>query len=169
VPYVSFAALGLDIAPEGIGNQGELGMAVKFNVRVYRFEFKAVEKKNAEIAEGRAPRQIKEKRHADKYRALEKPICLIGVEFSRKKRNVAAFEVKAPDQGLGIRACFYNSSPAVSQSRIKFQGFSFSRGRWIIEASRRVFDFPSATIESRNENEYSAGTIAGNGIAPFHF
>jgi hypothetical protein len=68
-----------------------------------------VEKKNAEIAESRAPRQIKEKRHADKYRALEKPICLIGVEFSRKKRNVAAFEVKAPDQGLGIRGrveCF---------------------------------------------------------------
>jgi hypothetical protein len=34
VPYVSFTALGLDIAPEGVGNQGELGMAVKFNVRV---------------------------------------------------------------------------------------------------------------------------------------
>ena len=38
--------------------------------------------------------QIEEKRYADKYRHLGQPIHLIGVEFSREERNVAAFTVK---------------------------------------------------------------------------
>ena len=42
-------------------------MAIKFNGQVYLFEFKVVE----EEAEGRALRQIREKRYADKYRALD--------------------------------------------------------------------------------------------------
>ena len=33
------------------------------------------------------------KRYADKYRGRGEPIHLIGVEFSRETRNVAAFEV----------------------------------------------------------------------------
>jgi hypothetical protein len=62
-------------------------MAVKFNGQIYLFEFKVVE----DEAEGRALQQIKEKRYADKYRALQQPIHLIGVEFSRKRRNVVGF------------------------------------------------------------------------------
>jgi hypothetical protein len=89
--YASFAALGLDIIPEDVSNQGRLDMAVKFNGRVYLFEFKVVE----EEAEGRALRQIREKGYADKYRALDELIHLIGVEFSRKKRNLVGFEVEA--------------------------------------------------------------------------
>ena len=65
--YASFAALGLEIVPEDVSNQGRLDMAVKFNGQVYLFEFKVVE----EDAEGRALRQIREKRYADKYRALD--------------------------------------------------------------------------------------------------
>ena len=38
--------------------------------------------------------QLKEKGYADKYRGLGQPIHLIGVEFSREARNVAAFEVE---------------------------------------------------------------------------
>jgi hypothetical protein len=44
-------------------------------------------------AEGKALRQIKEKGYADKYRSLDQPIHLIGVEFSKKERNVVGFEV----------------------------------------------------------------------------
>jgi hypothetical protein len=72
-----------------VGNQGRLDMAVKFNGQVYLFEFKVVE----DEAEGRALRQIREKGYADKYRALGQPIHLIGLEFSKKERNVAGFEV----------------------------------------------------------------------------
>jgi hypothetical protein len=67
-------------------------MAVKFNEQVYLFEFKMVEEK----AEGRALQQIREKGYAAKYRSLQQPIHLIGVEFSRQARNVAGFEVGAP-------------------------------------------------------------------------
>jgi hypothetical protein len=66
-------------------------MAVKFNGQVYLFEFKMVEEK----AEGRALQQIREKGYAAKYRALQQPIHLIGVEFSKKTRNVAGFELEA--------------------------------------------------------------------------
>ena len=38
--------------------------------------------------------QIKEKKYADKYRALSQPIHLVGVEFSKKERNVARFAVE---------------------------------------------------------------------------
>ena len=96
--YASFAALGLEIVPEDVSNQGQLDMAVKFNGQVYLFEFKVVE----EEAEGKALAQIKEKGYADKYRALDQPIHLIGVEFSKKQRNVVAFAVESPKPGVQV-------------------------------------------------------------------
>jgi hypothetical protein len=46
-----------------------------------------------DAAEGKALAQIREKQYADKYRARNQPIHLIGVEFSKGKRNVVGFEV----------------------------------------------------------------------------
>jgi hypothetical protein len=89
--YAIFAALGMDIVPEDVSNQGRLDMAVKFNGQVYLFEFKVVE----DEAEGKALQQIKAKKYADKYASLQQPIHLIGVEFSKKARNVVGFEVEA--------------------------------------------------------------------------
>ncbi|MDR1228903.1 MAG: PD-(D/E)XK nuclease domain-containing protein [Azoarcus sp.] len=65
-------------------------MKKKFNGQVYLFEFKLV----VEEAEGKAIQQIGEKGYADKYRSLNQPIHLIGVEFSKKERNVVAFVVE---------------------------------------------------------------------------
>ena len=57
--------------------------------RVYLFEFKV-----AEMAPpGSALAQLQERDYAAKYRDRGEPIHLIGVEFSRQTRNVAAFEV----------------------------------------------------------------------------
>ena len=64
-------------------------MAVVFNGQVYLFEFKVVESQPA----GGALAQLRERGYADKYRASGRPIHLIGVEFSKETRNVAAFEV----------------------------------------------------------------------------
>jgi hypothetical protein len=89
--YATFAAQGMDIIPEDVSNQGRLDMAVKFNGQVYLFEFKVVE----DEAEGKALAQIKAKQYADKYGSLNQPIHLIGVEFSKKARNVVGFEVEA--------------------------------------------------------------------------
>jgi hypothetical protein len=89
--YATFAARGMDIVLEDVSNQGRLDMAVKFNGQVYLFEFKVVE----DEAEGKALQQIKAKEYAAKYGSLQQPIHLIGVEFSKKARNVVGFAVES--------------------------------------------------------------------------
>ena len=64
-------------------------MAVYFNDNIYLFVFKVVEL----VSEGTAMAQLKEKGYTDKYRSLNQPIYLIGVEFSKDTRNITAFEV----------------------------------------------------------------------------
>ena len=88
--YSHFAALGLDVAVEDGTSRGRLDMALRFNEQVYLFEFKVVEL----APEGAALAQLKARRYADKYRAPGRPIHLIGVEFSREERNIAAFDVE---------------------------------------------------------------------------
>ena len=88
--YSYFAGLGLDITVEDSSSHGRLDMAVLFNDNIYLFEFKVVELASA----GAAMAQLQERRYADKYRALGQPIHLIGVEFSKDERNIAAFDVE---------------------------------------------------------------------------
>ena len=88
--YSHFAAAGLDVRVEESTSRGRLDMAVLFNANVYLFEFKMVELE----PEGKAMAQLEERRYADKYRHLGQPIHLVGVEFSREERNLAAFEVE---------------------------------------------------------------------------
>ena len=87
--YSYFASVGFDIVVEDSSSDGRLDMAVRFNDNVYLFEFKVVEL----ASEGAAMAQLKEKGYADKYRGLDQPIHLIGVEFSKDTRNITAFEV----------------------------------------------------------------------------
>ena len=89
--YSYFASLGLAIAVEDSSREGRLDMAVEFNGNVYLFEFKVVERASA----GAAIQQLKERDYAAKYRGRGEAIFLIGVEFSRETRSVAAFEVES--------------------------------------------------------------------------
>ena len=88
--YSHFAAAGLDVAVEDSTSHGRLDMAVRFQGNVYLLEFKVVEL----APEGAAMAQLKRRRYADKYRGSGRPIWLVGVEFSRETRNLAAFEVE---------------------------------------------------------------------------
>ena len=88
--YSYFAALGLDITVEDSSNHGRLDMAVRFGSDVYLFEFKVVEME----PEGAAITQLREKGYAAKYRDGGGEVYLVGVEFSRKTRNVVGFEVE---------------------------------------------------------------------------
>ena len=88
--YAYFAGLGLEITVENSISQGRLDMAIFFNGNVYLFEFKVVEL----ASEGGAMAQIKAQDYADKYRHLQQPIHLIGVEFSKASRNVLALDVE---------------------------------------------------------------------------
>ncbi len=87
--YSYFAGLGLNITVEDSSSHGRVDMTVYFNDNIYLFEFKVVEL----ASEGAAMAQLKEKGYADKYRGLDQPIHLIGVEFSKDTRNITAFEV----------------------------------------------------------------------------
>ena len=88
--YSCFAAQGFDLVAEESSASGRADMAFRFNGCVYLFEFKTVEKEPA----GAAIAQLKARGYADKYRHLGQPIHLVGVEFSREERNVAAFAVE---------------------------------------------------------------------------
>ena len=89
--YSYFAGLELDITVEDSSSHGRLDMAVLFNDHIYLFEFKVVEMASA----GAALAQLQERHYADKYRGLRQPIYLIGVEFSKDERNIAAFDVES--------------------------------------------------------------------------
>ncbi len=88
VVYAWFLAAGLDVWVEDATSFGRIDMAVKLAQAVYLFEFKVLE----QVPDGSALRQIKDKGYADKYRLDGLPIHLVGVEFSKEKRNVVGFE-----------------------------------------------------------------------------
>ncbi|SEK82560.1 PD-(D/E)XK nuclease superfamily protein [Ectothiorhodospira marina] len=88
--YSHFAALGVQVTVEDSSHHGKVDMAVDFAGHIYLFEFKVVE----QLPEGKALAQIKAKGYADKYHATGKPIHLIGVEFSRERRQIVAFDVE---------------------------------------------------------------------------
>jgi hypothetical protein len=88
--YSHIAALGLDLTPEDATNHGRIDLTLKFNERVWLFEFKVVELCPA----GSALDQLKARGYADKYRALGQPIHLIGIEFSRERRTLVGFGVE---------------------------------------------------------------------------
>ncbi|WP_456369880.1 ATP-binding protein [Thermodesulfatator atlanticus] len=88
--YAYFCGLGLDVRVEEATNQGRLDMAVLFEGRCYLFEFKVVE----DEATGDALKQLKEKRYFEKYKGKCEKIWLIGVEFSKRERNIVSFEVE---------------------------------------------------------------------------
>ena len=86
--YALFAALGVPVTVEDSSAAGRLDMAVRAGERIYLFEFKMVE----QAGEGAALAQLRARNTADKYRDSGEPIHLIGVEWSRDARNLAAFE-----------------------------------------------------------------------------
>ncbi|MYK04251.1 MAG: hypothetical protein F4030_04575, partial [Gammaproteobacteria bacterium] len=67
---------------------GRVDLALRCGGRVYLFEFKVIER----AGEGAALRQLIQRGYAGKYRAVGKPVHLVGVEFSEKTRNVRAFD-----------------------------------------------------------------------------
>ncbi len=86
VVYAYLASTGLDLIPEDITNLGRMDLTVRLEGKVFIFEFKLTEEST-----GSALKQIKEKRYWEKYQDAES-IYLVGIEFSREKRNVVGYE-----------------------------------------------------------------------------
>ncbi len=88
VIYAYFSALGVDVRVEDATNVGKLDMAVLLEKKCYIFEFKVVETDGKGIALS----QLKEKKYYQKYKSHCKEIYLIGIEFSKKEKNIIHFE-----------------------------------------------------------------------------
>jgi len=88
VVYALFTGSGLNTRSEDTTNLGKIDLTVLYQDRAYIIEFKVVEKDS----EGKALGQIKEKRYYEKYTDSCREINLIGIEFSREKRNIVYFE-----------------------------------------------------------------------------
>ncbi len=88
VLYARLAAAGLDLVTEDSSNQGRADLTARLAGQVFVFEIKVVEQE----ATGRALEQIRERDYAAKHRGAGEPVRLIGIEFSRKTRNIVAFE-----------------------------------------------------------------------------
>ena len=88
--YSCLAALGFDVTAEDSSARGRADLTLRFGGAVYVFEFKVVEL----AGDGSALSQLKAKGYADRYRGRGQPIHLIGIEFSRETRTLAAFDVE---------------------------------------------------------------------------
>ena len=77
-----FTMLGANPAPEFPSARGYADAIVETKKAVYVFEFKFNKSAKAAI------RQIREKGYADAYMGGKRPVTLIGINFSAKKRNI---------------------------------------------------------------------------------
>ncbi|MEZ0329507.1 MAG: ATP-binding protein [Dissulfuribacterales bacterium] len=88
--YSHLAALGLDIIAEDVSNHGQCDLAVRFENRIYLFEFKVID---GEEPTGEALQQLLSRDYAAKYRDDKTEIVQIGIEFSQSKRQVVEWRV----------------------------------------------------------------------------
>jgi len=90
--YSQLAALGLDTRVEDATNKGRIDLALRYQNRVYLFEFKVIAGTAEPAAHSPALQQLLAKGYADKYRAPGVDISLIGITFSKAERNIIGWE-----------------------------------------------------------------------------
>ncbi|MBT7410808.1 MAG: ATP-binding protein [Methylococcales bacterium] len=88
--YTYFKSFGENLIAEDNTNHGRIDLTLKIENKIYIFEFKVVDE---DTSKNSAIQQIKEKGYADKYKNDNVTIYLVGIEFSREKRNIVGFEV----------------------------------------------------------------------------
>jgi len=86
--YALVNGAGLNVIAEDNTNKGQIDLSVFNQDSVYIIEFKVVEDKKEDLA----LKQIKEKRYYEKYKGKYNDIYLIGIEFSKKDKNIVGFE-----------------------------------------------------------------------------
>jgi len=88
VVYSFLAGAGFELIPEDITSKGRIDLTVLFEGKCYLFEFKVVEMEG----KGSALESLKEKGYAEKYKGKYGEIYLIGIEFSKERREIMRFE-----------------------------------------------------------------------------
>ncbi len=94
--YMSFRTTQVDLKTEDSSSHGRSDMVLLHQGQVFVLEFKMVEDdKGVREALDSAITQIREKCYAEKYRGRGEPVHLIGMVFSRSKRNLIDMRVEA--------------------------------------------------------------------------
>ncbi len=91
VAFVYLSALGYEVITEDATNRGRIDLTLKANDKIVIIEFK-VDSKEKPIE------QIKKKRYYEKYLNDNKPIYLIGINFSSKERNISEWGIEEINQ-----------------------------------------------------------------------
>ncbi len=86
--YLMLTASGAYVRCEVLTSRGRIDLAVEYPDVVYVLELKCRQ------SPARAIRQIRDNGYAEPYRAGGKPVFLIGINFSLKKRNVGSWKVE---------------------------------------------------------------------------
>ena len=89
VVYAYFCASGFEVIVEDATSVGKIDMTVFYANRVYVIEFKVVELEG----EGKAISQLKANKYWEKYIGRGSHLYILGVEFSKLKRNIVSFDV----------------------------------------------------------------------------
>jgi Protein of unknown function (DUF1703)./Predicted AAA-ATPase. len=90
IVYALFSGAGFETVAEDTTNKGRIDLTVIYNNKVYIIEFKVVE----DQLEKTALKQIEEKKYYEKYLGKYEEVYLIGIEFSKKDRNIVDFQWK---------------------------------------------------------------------------
>ena len=94
--YACFCAIGVDLRVEESTSHGRADMVLLHGGQVFVLEFKmAGEGEDAKAAMSRAMKQIRERGYAEKHRARNEPIHLVGAVFGRAERNLLAVKVES--------------------------------------------------------------------------
>jgi hypothetical protein len=88
VVYSFLAGAGLDLIAEDYTSRGRIDLTILYDERCYVVEFKVVELE----PEGKALKVLLEKGYGEKYRGRFKEIYLIGIEFSKERKDLVSFE-----------------------------------------------------------------------------
>ena len=88
--YAWFQASMDGVTVEDASSRGRLDMAVVLGGSAYLFEFKVAERSE----QGAALAQLQARRYADKYRAPNRTVHLVGVEVSAETRDITAFDLE---------------------------------------------------------------------------
>ncbi|WP_100551342.1 ATP-binding protein [Caedibacter taeniospiralis] len=90
VVYSFLTALGYDTIPEDVTNHGKIDLTIIMHDKIVIIEFKLAKLGDAKSA----IQQIKDKKYAEKYLSINKPIYLIGMSFDPIERNVMGLAVE---------------------------------------------------------------------------
>jgi hypothetical protein len=90
IVYALFSGAGFETVAEDTTNKGRIDLTIIYNNKAYIIEFKVVE----DQPEKTALKQVEEKKYYEKYLGKYEEVYLIGIEFSKKDRNIVDFDYK---------------------------------------------------------------------------